>query len=144
MLENDIAYCAGLFDGEGCIIIRRHKTSLDRSDLYSLMITLTNTNHIAVDTMMSVFDCGSIMKHIRIPPSRDCYVWQCYGRNAFIVLSILKPYIKLKSKQIEVIEEFMKIPKTRGQHRTPFDVTEKRQYLKDTLSELNIHGDIGK
>lgn len=62
-----IAYLAGLFDGEGCIVISRYKRN-DRAndkDYYCIRIKVTNKNTQVLNLFKDIFNCGCIYQDKR-------------------------------------------------------------------------------
>lgn len=97
-------YVAGLFDGEGCIVI------YDRGygGRPQLRATITNTHLGVIDWLRKNVAQGTVItKHYTKPEQshfKDSYTWQVYGQNAVFFLEQLLPYLIIKRERaIEAI-----------------------------------------
>jgi LAGLIDADG endonuclease len=101
MTETDIAYSAGLFDGEGCIRIGKDKprpwhTSSPR---YFLQVLITNQNLSVLEELSKNFG-GKIYRR------PGCYVLFISARPSAKFLEAIKPYSRIKLPEIEVALKF--------------------------------------
>ena len=88
---NDLAYTAGLLDGEGCIYITRMEKR------HVLMVTITNTVRDVLVWTASLFG-GSI--HDRTQSGSSPWsVWTIRGPSAANFLSSIRPWMKIKAQQ---------------------------------------------
>ena len=112
--ETQKAYFAGFFDGEGCVAIYRKKyvASLSNTDLRPLLAAQNIWGgHIAFVSSAS-----------RPAAVRDMWRWQIYGQNSAAFLEDIRPFTSVKSDQIDVYLEIIRIiPTRRGQRRRPGD-----------------------
>jgi hypothetical protein len=99
----DAAYIAGVFDGEGSIIL------WDRGygGRPQLRATVSNTYFPLLERIREMAGSGSIVR--KVYPSetgyRDAGTWQVYGQNAVSLLEQLLPYLIVKrEKAITAIE----------------------------------------
>lgn len=98
----EIAYLAGLFDGEGCIQIARcNKGSIGFTYSLSVKINLQYTK-----TLQEIHDKfgGSICT---TPRQDKCNQWTCCGINANDILKLLLPHLREKKKQAELAIEYI-------------------------------------
>lgn len=102
MTETDLAYWAGLIDGEGCVwIIKR------RSHDYGLCISVEMSGDIKpeFDLARSAFG-GSVYtgthkaKKLDGSSRKVTHTWQVRGNDALRFLKAIAPYIRLKTKVI--------------------------------------------
>lgn len=104
-LDRDVAvYVAGLFDGEGCIVI------YDRGygGRPQLRATITNTHEGVIDWLRERVARGTVItKHYTKPEQahfKDSYTWQVYGQNAVFFLRQILPYLVVKrARALEAI-----------------------------------------
>jgi hypothetical protein len=122
MNDVDIAYIAGLFDGEGSINIRRafekkkkHKNKPGYSMRISMEITMTDRSVLI--WLHEVLGVGTLRpkkvkgKRIDGTPYLKQYKWRCVFRDAFKVCCLLFPYAHTKLGKItQVIEHYTSIP----------------------------------
>ena len=111
MKETDLAYFAGLFDGEGCIsIVKSHQPT--KHYHYILCLRISSIDEWLMRLWQSNFG-GSLRKSI---PSTPCvtsgatrkpvWIWQGWARTAVPVLEALLPYLRLKRPQAEIALKF--------------------------------------
>jgi hypothetical protein len=126
MNDTDIAYIAGLFDGEGSINIRRavekkkrhnKKPGYRMSNSMRISMEITMTDRSVLIWLHEVLGVGTLrpkkVKGRRVDgtPYLKQYKWRCVFRDAFKVCCLLFPYAHTKLGKItQVIEHYAKIP----------------------------------
>jgi len=126
MNDVDIAYIAGLFDGEGSINIRRafekkkkhkNKPGYRMSNSMRISMEITMTDRSVLIWLHEVLGVGTLrpkkVKGRRVDgtPYLKQYKWRCVFRDAFKVCCLLFPYAHTKLGKItQVIEHYAKIP----------------------------------
>ncbi len=126
MNDTDIAYIAGLFDGEGSINIRREvekkkrhnkKPGYRMSNSMRISMEITMTDRSVLIWLHEVLGVGTLrpkkVKGRRVDgtPYLKQYKWRCVFRDAFKVCCLLFPYAHTKLGKItQVIEHYAKIP----------------------------------
>jgi len=128
MTKEQRAYCAGFFDGEGCVGIRKGV----RSGTY-LKTSVSNTNLSVIEYIHSLFG-GRIEIHKRgekIPHYKTCYILEFRTQEAKKFLEAVKPYCVVKGKQIDVALEYLARPLYNGGHRN-------RKPVKAILYEFQL------
>ena len=98
--NTDLAYCAGIVDGEGSITI-----SMVSSGTYELRLDISNTDYGVLDYFQTTFGVGKVHFHSR-PLRRVIYKYYAYGKKACFVLSLLLPYMRIKKTQAKLAIEF--------------------------------------
>ena len=121
--ESDIAYIAGLFDGEGSIHIKRgienkkKHTGKGRRISNSMRISMeiTMTDESVLRWLHEVLGVGTLNKKPRKGRRKDGtkylmqYRWRCTFRDAYYVCRLLWPYAHTKLPKIQqVIEHYAK------------------------------------
>ena len=93
------AYLAGIIDGEGCVGLR---TRQQRYVTPSVQITNTDRNFIY--WLREHVGGGSIyaMKDKR-PTRKPVFMWSCHGEIARALLRDVRPYLRIKAQQADVI-----------------------------------------
>lgn len=115
MKPTDLAYFAGIFDGEGCIVIHNQKHQCKSGVISTnshIEINFGNVNEWIVRLFQFNFG-GSIYseKHF---PRQTLWRWQCASKIAYEFLQIITPYLKLKRAQAEIALNFQRRRKYRG------------------------------
>jgi hypothetical protein len=132
--ENEIAYAAGLFDGEGCILICRNSAGS-----YWLQTRVTNTNRDILEWMKHRFGGGigtqgAAKGHKRVKP---CWYWIASGNGAAAFLVHVFPHLIIKRAQARVAMQFQdRLRGTRGVNHLPLEEVEIRENFKRTLSAM--------
>ena len=122
--ESDIAYIAGLFDGEGSIHIKRgienkkkHNGKPGRRISNSMRISMeiTMTDESVLRWLHEVLGVGTLNRKPRKGRRKDGtrylmqYRWRCTFREAYYVCRLLWPYAHTKLPKIQqVIEHYAK------------------------------------
>jgi len=121
MTKVDLAYFAGIFDGEGCIIIRKTK------GYHNVMVTVTNTNEWLCRQFQFSFEGGVRLRSNQTQNKQAVWVWQAYSTNAKNLLVALLPYLKLKKPQAEIAIKFM----NRIQEKRGFTLTDEELAVRE-------------
>jgi hypothetical protein len=104
LTEAEKAYAAGLFDGEGSIIIDKPR----RGKGHTLMVTLAMREPAAVTWLQERWP-GSLRPATRRPKTGEafiCWYWRRYTSAAAAFLSDILPYLLVKLTQAELAIEF--------------------------------------
>ena len=117
MRESDVAYIAGLFDGEGSIQYKKYPEK-KRSGTYNcwrIVMEITMTDRSVLLWVLEVLGCGTLTKKPRKGKRKDGtkylmqYRWRCSFRDAYYVCILLFPYAHTKLSKIQqVIEHYSK------------------------------------
>ena len=112
MNEVDIAYIAGLFDGEGCISIAKCAPRYEGcSPYYRLVVALVNTNEQAPRLLQSHFGGRVYLYGDNKSPrqggtARPCWHWRAGGPECVEFLRVVSPYLKLKANEARLALKF--------------------------------------
>tara|TARA_R100001594_G_scaffold144402_1_gene193420 strand:+ start:274 stop:711 length:438 start_codon:yes stop_codon:yes gene_type:complete len=121
--DTDIAYIAGLFDGEGSINFNRrierkkkHKGEGYRtSNAMRISMEITMTDKSVLLWTLEVLGCGTLVKKPRKGLRKDGtkylmqWRWRCTFRDAYYVCCLLFPYAHTKLHKIQqVIDHYSK------------------------------------
>ena len=118
----EIAWAAGIIDGEGCLFISRHAYgSYTKTPNYTAALKVTMGHEPTVKRIRELFDSGS---HHRVEQSNKgfntAYTWIVAAKLLRPVLLALKPFCITKAAEIDVALEFLALPKWYGgQFRGP-------------------------
>ena len=120
--ESDIAYIAGLFDGEGSIHIKRgienkkkhnNKPGRRLSNSMRISMEITMTDESVLRWLHEVLGVGTLNRKPRKGRRKDGtkylmqYRWRCTFRDAYYVCRLLWPYAHTKLPKIQqVIEHY--------------------------------------
>jgi len=101
MKRTDLAYIAGIIDGEGCIRaqIWESKNKLAR---YNTIVTVEMVDKTPLQFIQNLFG-GRINKHTsKISERKLRWRWQVTGKEAEQLLVAVKPYLLTKKAQAEI------------------------------------------
>ena len=115
--SEDIAYIAGLFDGEGSIYYARriekkkkHKGKGYRTSMSQrISMEVTMTDESVIRWLHEVLKVGTVVKKPRKGLRKDGtkylmqYKWRCTFRHAYYVCCLLFPYAHTKLEKIQKI-----------------------------------------
>ncbi len=103
----ELAYIAGLLDGEGCItIVKGHHRRLhpNWSPEYALRISVTNQFIPALEYLKFATGLGSIHRD-----RGKTFKWHLNCQQAMEFLKVLKPHLLIKAKQADVAIKFQSL-----------------------------------
>ena len=131
MKRVDLAYMAGLFDGEGCINIKK------KGRYYSLNCKLNMANEFLPNLYKFSFG-GSLSKVPQEPPIQTQLAWSITSRNATTFLEAILPYLKLKRNEAELAIKFQNGFSHQGGNRISDGQLVLREAQKILLSKMKI------
>jgi hypothetical protein len=145
MKDHNLAYIAGLFDGEGSIHIKRApekkkkhkgKSGYRMSNSLRLSMEITMTDQSVLIWVHEVLGVGTLTKKPRKGRRVDGtkylmqYRWRCTFRDAFYVCCLLFPYAHTKLAKIQqVINHY-----THGDHKIMNEKVVNLQDYKELMS----------
>lgn len=109
MRIEDIAWSAGIIDGEGYIVIVRALNKYrNNSSYFSLTLGVEMQDRTAIEKLHELFGGSITLRHKneKRKAKRDSYVWRCGGITARKALEIVLPYLVVKDKQARLGIEF--------------------------------------
>ena len=120
--QSDIAYIAGLFDGEGSIYFARriekkkkHKGKGYRTSMsHRISMEITMTDESVIRWVHEVLGVGTVVRKPRKGRRKDGtkylmqYKWRCTFRQAYYVCCLIWPYAHTKLPKINQILEHYK------------------------------------
>ena len=116
MEKTDLAYIAGILDGEGCISICKQRDSTRRMGVrYQLRILVANSEEWLLNWLKFSFG-GRVYKAREADSThKACWRWIIDSHQALEFLKLVYPYLHLKRGQVELALTFQQAKK-RGYH----------------------------
>lgn len=108
----DLAYTAGIIDGEGCIGIYPQQKKWFR-----LNVTVSNTNEWLIQWFKFNYG-GHITSYPEHGTRKDKWVWEIWTKQAGKFLELIIPYLKIKKPQAELAIRFQQQKHCRGAPHT--------------------------
>lgn len=136
LTPQELAYAAGVLDGEGCIKINpRGQGSRGRV----LRVEIVNTNRKLIDWMHERFG-GSIQVRVpKNPKHKTLYVHNLACRDAAALLKLVRPYLIIKAVEadVEIILQGLKVG-----YRDDFtnEQEEVEEFLASTMADAKKGG----
>jgi len=110
--QNEVAYIAGLFDGEGSLQCKKawekkkkHKgKGYRKTYAWRINMEIAMTDELVIRWVHEILNVGSVIKR---KPQRSGYKpqwrWRCTFRDALYVCKLLWPYAQVKLPKIEQV-----------------------------------------
>lgn len=135
--DAEIAYMAGLFDGEGTVAIYE-SWSLRRGvrrPTWIYQAQIANCNLAVLHHVLAKIG-GSVVKKSKGRENwRQGYAWRICGPAATDFLRLIRPYAIVKAKEIDEAVAFRALCTT-GWHRQTEDQVAKKRAIANRLKEL--------
>jgi cytochrome c-type biogenesis protein CcmH/NrfF len=126
--KNDLAYLAGIIDGEGSIECRLGRSA-------TIQLVVGNTDRRLIDWLVSEFG-GRVYAQKR-KGVKTLYSWRIPIRRERVLMEAVAPYLKLKREQLEVAFALASLSIVRGRgRRVPEENTRQREALVVELRRL--------
>lgn len=133
--KNDLAYIAGFIDGEGSIHFNRKN---DREKPYVrpvLNISQSDKSILEwISKKLNVGNVNTIYQTLNIPFRKKAYHIQYGDRQAYEVIKLVYPYLRVKRKQADLIIKFY------NQYLDKANYSEEKLCLATECHNLNYNG----
>lgn len=138
--QTQLAYLAGILDGEGSIYIQSRIRN--NSINYFPRFQVVNTNQDLLNWIKEIFG-GTVYekprKHLN-PKWKMQYEWFSNREQLDKILPLLVPFLIIKKKHAEIMLEFRKTFLTRETYKVPKETNEFRKDCLEKLKALNKRG----
>lgn len=134
VFKEDVAWAAGMVDGEGCIDVRLHRKKGDKQYQYILRLVVTNTSKPALLALQNIFGCGKIYKQMRrtgTKPAIAIYQWEVLRENAKGVIQLVYPHLRVKPEEARFGLDFHELLMVTRWKETPIS--------EDTLAQRDAY-----
>ena len=121
MSNTDIAYCAGLIDGEGCIRIKKSKAYRCQGRAtpgYNASVQVKMVNQDAIEFLCKTFGGWHYTQQSALKSGRPFFTWQLSDLKAETTLRTLLPFLRVKRQQAEIVLALRNLQKEGSKHRT--------------------------
>ena len=111
--EVDLAYIAGLIDGEGSIqykqYMRKRKHNPKAYPTWSIRIEIAMTDQSVLIWLNEILGVGTVNPRKVKPGKKKQWRWRCSHRQAYFVEKLIWPYGQIKLPAIQkIIEHYSK------------------------------------
>ena len=98
MKQVELAYLAGIIDGEGCIsFARRLKKYITPT------LQVTNTNRDLIDWLHVCLGGNVYRRKDDRPTRKESWLWSVAGQKALLIIRDIRPYLLVKRKQADIV-----------------------------------------
>ena len=113
MRKSDLAYTAGIIDGEGSIGTARHKSkSCKRGYTLELLVQVSSSDEWLCQWLRFAFGGG--MSHSINSAGNPMWHWSLGAQKAAEFLRLIQPYLKLKGPQYQLAIRFQQAKRHRA------------------------------
>ena len=139
--QNDYAWAAGIFDGEGCINISKQKPCNGmKNPSYVLRIQIAMCHKKTVYKLLEIFPEGkvyAIERRKHHPNYKDQWRFAIQSHNCKNFLTKILPYSVTKLDQLNLGLEYLQLPKGNvGGKPMPTELVEKRELYYQQMKDL--------
>lgn len=142
----DLAWCAGIMDGEGSIFVMKQKRKDRERDVnYILRVSVQSTDPYMTKELLNLFPDGAEFNVHRDKHNNysDTLKWQLSGKKAARFLKEILPFMRVKMEQAKLAIEFQETTKKHWKHMTAEDYNRQAE-LCENLKEAKVKLKIGK
>lgn len=147
----DLAYAAGLIDGEGTIGITELKPGgkaasgrqIRISPSHRIYVAITMTDQVAIAWMQLTFGGHFQNLKARQPQHKPTFRWSLGSEAAAEFCEVISPYLKVKRQQAEIAARFYREhmgKKFQGASGLPVDELALRRKVMAEVKQLNQRG----
>ena len=140
MTEFDLAYLAGIIDGEGCITIKVQKKPRQNRLTYEVQIMVANTNLKLMDWLKERFDGNYYTINKKSQRHKTGYLWH-FHKNIKEVLEGVLPYLVFKTEQAEIALKLLEL-KSKNFYSRDLSIVNDYEDLKQKIHVLNKRGKV--
>lgn len=115
MTCEQLAYLAGIIDGEGSVGLYSKQTSKADQHSISLRVCVTNTSRTLIDWLMTTTNLGSVRELTKTAfTKRQAWGWSVCSRQAVELLRLVRPWLIVKGPQADIVLAIAAMEKTEG------------------------------
>ena len=136
-----IAYLAGLIDGDGCFYIGNVKQGKYGNGLqWHSMLKITSCDEILILWLENIFGGQKDSRYrwtSKKKFTRPVYNWQATGEMLDYILPQVLPFLIIKKQHCEVMINYRLTSKNIGSKRLPPEINKRRLELMNQIRNLN-------
>ncbi len=103
--EQQLAYAAGIIDGEGCVNIAKQPGETIRGYSLVMRVVVTNCSKALIDFLVRTFG-GRIYHYVSKGKRKEYWKWYLFTSNAANFLGTIMPYLIVKRQEAQLAIEF--------------------------------------
>lgn len=140
--KEQLAYLAGIIDGEGCFYVGKVKQGKYGSGYqFHTTIKVDNTHRPLIDFLNQTFGGKREYSYWKKNPNhKPVYAWYSAGMMLDYICPLILPYLIVKKQQCELMIEIRKTYKNIGSKRLPQNIIDARLDIISKMRKLNSRG----
>ena len=140
--QNELAYLAGIIDGEGCFYMGHVKQGKYGSGYqFHVAIKVDNTYQPLIDYLNETYGGNREYSYWKKKPNhKPVYSWYATGLMLDYICPLILPFLKVKKRQCELMIEMRKTYKNIGSKRLPKEIIDFRLDIIKQMRILNSRG----
>ena len=129
MTNEELAWAAGFFDGEGCVMIVKKRSA------HAIRLAVCQVNPTPINLFKKFFGGHTLYSTPKNKNWHPQWKWEQDSKSAYETLTKLLPYLIVKKDAVELALEFQKLKK-KGRKITEQDLIIEQEF-KSKISHLN-------
>lgn len=136
----DLAWAAGIVDGEGCIAVYSVNDKRLRWPVLRAEVCVVNTDRRMTDKLQELFGGDLYERPPRSERHRPTFEWKLRHPAAATMIRAVRPYLVIKGEQADVFLQFCATIKQVGGHQPGYSDEDRlrRGEMAHRLSRLKI------
>jgi len=135
----NLAYTAGIIDGEGCIGIYAQLRTPKNKKGYQVRVSVNHTNGDLMHWLARTYGGKVYFEARNNPKWKHRWAWILTGKGVSVFLELIYPYLRLKKAQAELALKFQGNRRGKGYPLTEDELNlDKMQ--RTLMNELNRRG----
>jgi len=138
MTKEELAYAAGIIDGEGCLRVTRHKDC----NQFNTYVYVTNTDPRLINWLHNSWG-GTINISQHKSTWKPSLSWRLIGKEAIQFIEAVYPFLRLKKAQADILLSLWELKKSfriRSGRQSPNKYVERAGVLFEATAILNKRG----
>lgn len=130
-----LSYLAGMIDGDGSLSVASSCKS--NKKYYYIIVSIFNTNIDLMNWLKKNVGGTFYTGKQRYKNSKPLFEWMVTGANAYALLLLLKPYLKIRLQQCDLLIEMYEKSQMNNKMVLGRDTIAYRDQIKSQINYLN-------
>ena len=143
MTNSQVAYIAGVIDGEGCLSVRRIGANRFKQSTFWLQLKVSNTNKEILDYLLETTGLGrlsnAMINKTVTGNSKPYWKWMVKQSEALELLVLLRPWLIVKRRVTSLVFALRELQSSDWRNVDP-KISEAREVIYAQIKEANFRG----